>query len=105
MKTIMDFHQQEYIYHFLMGLNDSFLNIRGQILLIEPLPPFNNFFSLVLQEERQKEVFEGTFQTSQFADSSTLLSSTSPSSTNQNAKLFQSKNKPTWPLRFDWSHG
>jgi Trp operon repressor len=34
-KTIMNFHHQEYIYHFIMGLNDSFSNIRGQILLLD----------------------------------------------------------------------
>jgi hypothetical protein len=48
----MDFYHQEYITHFLMGLNDSFSNIRGQILLLEPLLPINKVFSLVLQEER-----------------------------------------------------
>jgi len=38
-----------------MGLNDTFSHIRGQILLIDPLPPINKVFSLVLQEERQRE--------------------------------------------------
>jgi len=72
MKTIMDFHHQEYVYHFLMGLNDSFSNIRGQILLIEPLPPINKVFSLVLQDERQREVSGGNFPSSQFTDSLAL---------------------------------
>jgi len=95
MKSVMDFRQQEYIYHFLMGLNDSFLNIRGQILLLEPLPPINKVFSLVLQEERQKELFGGIFQTPQFVDSSALMSSKSPTVNTQNVKSFSRKNKPT----------
>jgi hypothetical protein len=36
-----------------MGLNDNFAQIRGQILLIDPLPSINKVFSLVIQEERQ----------------------------------------------------
>jgi hypothetical protein len=95
MKTIMDFHQQEYTYHFLMGLNDSFSKISGQILLLEPLPPINKVFSLVLQEERQKELSGGIFQTPQFVGSSALMSSKSPAVNNQNVKWFSRKNKPT----------
>ena len=39
-----------------MGLNDSFSQIRGQLLLIDPLPPINKVFSLVSQKERQRNV-------------------------------------------------
>jgi hypothetical protein len=90
----MDFHHQEYIYHFLMGLNDAFSNIRGQILLFEPLPPINKVFSLVLQEERQKELCGGILQSLSFDDSSALLSSKSPSASIQNAKQSFRKPKP-----------
>jgi len=55
MKTIHDYFHHEYVFQFLMGLNDTFSHIRGQILLIDPLPPINKVFSLVLQEERQRE--------------------------------------------------
>ncbi|KAG2707303.1 hypothetical protein I3760_05G142600 [Carya illinoinensis] len=44
--------QQERILQFLMGLNESFASARAQILLMEPLPPLNKVFSLVLQEEQ-----------------------------------------------------
>lgn len=33
------YYQQEYIMIFLMGLNDSYAHVRGQILLMDPLPP------------------------------------------------------------------
>lgn len=41
---------------FLMGLNESYSHIRGQILLNEPMPPINKVFSLVIQEERQRGI-------------------------------------------------
>ncbi|MED6125844.1 hypothetical protein PIB30_119070 [Stylosanthes scabra] len=39
---------------FLMGLNDNLANVRGQILLLDPLPPLGKVFSVVLQEEKQR---------------------------------------------------
>nr|KYP68907.1 Retrovirus-related Pol polyprotein from transposon TNT 1-94 [Cajanus cajan] len=41
---------------FLMGINDSFSQTRGQILLSDPLPSIGNVFSLILQEEAQREI-------------------------------------------------
>ncbi|CAJ2647445.1 unnamed protein product [Trifolium pratense] len=38
---------------FLTGLNDSFDMVRSQILLMDPLPPMNKVFSMVIQHERQ----------------------------------------------------
>ena len=54
MQSVSEFHSQMCIYHFLMGFNDQFLNVCGQILLMEPLPLFNKVFSVILQDERQK---------------------------------------------------
>ncbi|KAJ1411310.1 Retrotransposon gag domain [Sesbania bispinosa] len=48
--------ESEYVMSFLMGLHDSFSHIRGQILLSDPLPPIGNVFSLVLQDEAQREI-------------------------------------------------
>ena len=53
------FVQYEYVMSFLMGLNDSFSQIHGQLLLLDPLPPINKFFSLVAQEERQHNISSG----------------------------------------------
>ena len=41
---------------FLMGLNESYSQIKGQILLMEPLPTVNKVYSLLIQEERQRSV-------------------------------------------------
>ncbi|XP_075492646.1 uncharacterized protein LOC142530717 [Primulina tabacum] len=53
----MDAHyQMDYIMTFLMGLNDYSAQIRSQVLLLDPLPPINRVFSLVVQEERQRTI-------------------------------------------------
>ena len=44
---------------FLVVLNDSYASVRGQILLIKSLPTVNKVFSLVSQEERQRELSSG----------------------------------------------
>jgi hypothetical protein len=57
LKTLTEYHHQEYVLQFLMGLNESFSDhMKGQILLMDPLTPINNVFSLVVQYERQKEI-------------------------------------------------
>ncbi|PNX73688.1 hypothetical protein L195_g029592, partial [Trifolium pratense] len=35
------------------GLNDRFSTVKSQILIVDPLPPINKVFSLVIQHERQ----------------------------------------------------
>ena len=55
-QPLHDYLQTEYVLNFLMGLNESYTQIRGQILLMDPIPPINKVFSLVLQEEQQREV-------------------------------------------------
>ena len=54
-KNLNDHHQMEYIMSFLMGLDDSFAQVRGQLLLMDPMPPINRVFSLIVQEEQQRK--------------------------------------------------
>ncbi|KAL5560669.1 hypothetical protein UlMin_036880 [Ulmus minor] len=56
MKDLVAYQHQDYVLQFLMGLNESFSQIRAQILMIEPLPSINKIFSLVIQEERQRSL-------------------------------------------------
>ncbi|RVW13837.1 Retrovirus-related Pol polyprotein from transposon RE1 [Vitis vinifera] len=51
-----DYQHREYVLQFLMGLNDSYAQIRGQILMMDPLPAINKVFSLVIQEEHHRTV-------------------------------------------------
>uniref|UniRef100_A0A2N9FUQ8 Reverse transcriptase Ty1/copia-type domain-containing protein n=1 Tax=Fagus sylvatica TaxID=28930 RepID=A0A2N9FUQ8_FAGSY len=46
----------DYVHSFLMGLNKSYAVVRGQILLMEPLPGINKVFSLIQNHEKQKGV-------------------------------------------------
>lgn len=41
---------------FLMGLHESYAMIRGHILLMSPLPTTRKAYSLILQEERQRQI-------------------------------------------------
>ena len=56
LKTVMSYHHQQHVYQFLMGLNESYSHVRGQILLMDPLPSINKVFSLIIQEERQRMI-------------------------------------------------
>ncbi|XP_072060200.1 uncharacterized protein [Arachis hypogaea] len=55
-RPMQAFLQNEYVHCFLMDLDDSYAQIRGQILLIEPLPSINKVLSLVVQEEKHKPI-------------------------------------------------
>ncbi|XP_042947042.1 uncharacterized protein LOC122280126 [Carya illinoinensis] len=48
----MGLHNLDCVIQFLMGLHDSFTNVRDQIMLIDPLPPVNKVFSYIQQQER-----------------------------------------------------
>jgi hypothetical protein len=41
---------------FLMGLNESYKAIRGQILLMNPLPDVRQAYSSIVQEEKQRSL-------------------------------------------------
>ncbi|KAL5547625.1 hypothetical protein UlMin_002856 [Ulmus minor] len=54
-KHLNEHHQMEHIMSFLMGLDDSFSQVRGQLLLMDPMLPINRVFSLIVQEEQQRK--------------------------------------------------
>ena len=41
---------------FLDGFDDTYAAVRGQILLMDPIPSLNKVFSLLLQDEKQRQV-------------------------------------------------
>ena len=46
-------HQvEECTMSFLMGLNETYVAIRGQILIMDHMPPLSKVFSLILQDEK-----------------------------------------------------
>lgn len=47
--------QRKRLVQFLMGLDDSYTNVRGQILLMQPLPLVSKAYSMLRQEEKQRD--------------------------------------------------
>lgn len=43
---------------FLMGLNESFSQVRAQLLLMDHIPPINKVFTLISQEEKSGRTCE-----------------------------------------------
>jgi hypothetical protein len=93
LKTIMSYHHQQHIYQFLMGLNESYSHVRGQILLIDPLPSINKVFSLVVQEERQRLISSSSLSFNQ--NTTALLTKAAPPSRFVPNRSYQNrKDKP-----------
>lgn len=59
MKEWTCYHNQECVMQFIMGLNESFSQVRAQVLMLDPLPVISKVFSLVMQEERQRSIYQG----------------------------------------------
>lgn len=56
---------------FLMGLSDSYAAVRPQILLMKPIPNIETVFSLIVQEEHQRNI--GNSSSSSATESIALL--------------------------------
>ncbi|GJW90562.1 cysteine-rich receptor-like protein kinase 8 [Tanacetum coccineum] len=50
-----DREQRKRLIQFLMGLDECYSNLRGQILLLQPLPTMAKAYSMIRQEEKQRE--------------------------------------------------
>ena len=73
-EKISNLHHREAIMQLLMGLNDSFSHIRGQILLMDPIPSVDKVYSLLVQDERQRSV--GHSNNGPFVESTALVAKT-----------------------------
>ncbi|XP_019225644.1 PREDICTED: uncharacterized protein LOC109207215 [Nicotiana attenuata] len=54
-KTMHKAEQDRQLIQFLIGLNEVYTIVRGIILMMKPLPSMAQAFSLLIQEEKQKE--------------------------------------------------
>lgn len=50
-RKYVEHDQQQRLLQFLMGLNNSYMHIQSQILIMTPLPTVAQAFSLISQEE------------------------------------------------------
>ena len=55
-RTNRERDQRKRLIQFLMGLDECYTNIRGQILLIQPLPQVSKACSMLRQEEKQRDI-------------------------------------------------
>jgi hypothetical protein len=90
MRSVHEKHNRDHVFQFLMGLDDSFANIRGQILLNDHLPLINKVFSLIIQEERQKEISVNPL----VHETAALMTKTNASPLHKPGKWTNRKEKP-----------
>lgn len=50
------FIEDQHMFQFISGLNDSYSTVKSSILLMSPLPSISKAYSLLQQDESQKEV-------------------------------------------------
>ena len=55
-KRLNDLQARESVMKFLMGLNETFSQVRTQVLLMDPIPSLSKVYSLLIQEETQRAV-------------------------------------------------
>ena len=55
-KRLNDLQDRESVMKFLMGLNESFSQVRTQVLLMDPISSLGKVYSLLIQEETQRSV-------------------------------------------------
>lgn len=55
-KAVEKLREKEMVFDFLMGLDESFNNVRSHVLSIDPLPSIGRVYALVAQEEKQRSV-------------------------------------------------
>lgn len=79
------FTEDQQLFQFLNGLNDSFSILKSSILMMSPLLSVNKVYSLLLQDKSQKENHSSI--TIFFGDSVACLTSSSP---NTNRTYYQS---------------
>lgn len=54
--TIQKFLEEQRLIQLLMGLNDSYKVLHGQILMMKPLHNVSTAYSLIIQEEQQRGI-------------------------------------------------
>jgi hypothetical protein len=76
---------------FLMGLNETFTQVRGQILLMDPIPQIDKVFSFIRQEERQRSI---GYSHNPSYESNALFCKTNGSKHATNKQLYKKREKP-----------
>ncbi|XP_016473235.2 uncharacterized protein LOC107795165 [Nicotiana tabacum] len=48
--------EEQRVYQFLIGLNDTYLQVRSNIIMMKPLPSMNTVYNILLADEKQRQV-------------------------------------------------
>ncbi|XP_075084997.1 uncharacterized protein LOC142168238 [Nicotiana tabacum] len=48
--------EEEKVYQFLMGLNETYLQVRSNIIMLKPLPSMNIVYNILLSDEKYRQV-------------------------------------------------
>ncbi|GKV36219.1 hypothetical protein SLEP1_g44371 [Rubroshorea leprosula] len=96
MSEIIQLEEQGHLMQFLMGLNESYSNLRSQILVMSPLPTVTKALSLVLQDERQCSI--QVFSQPPYPEQSTMAASNVQRSYSGYRQSQSFKNKGTRPF-------
>ncbi|XP_049411739.1 uncharacterized protein LOC125878503 [Solanum stenotomum] len=59
-ESVFRAEQERRLIQFLMGLNETYTAVRGNILMMNPLPSLAQTFSLLVQDEKQREIKPNT---------------------------------------------
>lgn len=71
-KEVLQFQQSQQTMKFLMGLDDAYAGVRGQILLMDRLPAVNKAYSLIIQDEKEIAVSTHAPGKASIADATTF---------------------------------
>ena len=75
---------------FLMGVNESFSQVRSQVLLMDPIPSVSKVYSLMIQEETQRSILNASVVK---VDSTALAAKVSTDQVNHVTNLVNSSGK------------
>lgn len=95
--ALVKFIKDQRLFQFLNGLNDSYSTVKSNILMMRPLPPISRAYSLLQQDESQKETHStppcfSNGSASFFAPSSSSSVSNSGRSYNQKVNFDPKRN-------------
>ncbi|XP_019234896.1 PREDICTED: uncharacterized protein LOC109215314 [Nicotiana attenuata] len=84
--------EENRVHQFLMGLNETYVNVRSNILLMNPLPSLDNVYNILLQDEKQRQVIPTTHFSSDMASLHASANNKPPSQPNLNKQYNQRLN-------------
>ena len=94
--ALVKYSQEQNMIHFLMGLNDSYTSVRGNLLMMKPLPSLGQTYSLLTQEERQRQVKSATHFLSDTASSFSAGTQKSAPQTQFSQKRFEGRKSSSY---------